>query len=177
MHLPRKPYTCRTTEFNWTSLSSSTPEKGAVSAGSSMRNQRKLFTSPIRAGNSTEVEARVGWNFRGSVCPPPLLPRQLSLPGGARKGGRRRGTGEVGASFLSPPSSPSRVSPAAGRKLYRGPMMHRPEMARVVPGRKCGTYVRAHTCIHGWIAACKCDRRGLSRISERQDARVPPRRA
>jgi len=115
----------------------------------SMRNQRKLFTSPIRAGNSTEVEARVGWNFRGSVCPPPLLPRQLSLPGGAREGGRGRGTGEKGASFLSPPSSPSRVSPAAGRKLYRGPMMHRPEMARVVPGRKCGTYVRAHTCIYG----------------------------
>lgn len=50
------------------------------------------------------------------------------------------------ASFLF---LPLRVSPA-GRKLYRGPMMHRPEMARVVPGRKCGTYVptRADTHTH-----------------------------
>lgn len=34
---------------------------------------------------------------------------------------------------------PPRVSPT--RKLYRAPMMHRPEMAEVVPGRKCATYV------------------------------------
>ena len=40
---------------------------------------------------------------------------------------------------------PPRVSPT--RKLYRTPMMHRPEMAEVVPGRKCAAYVGGHTCV------------------------------
>lgn len=91
--------------------------EGAVLVGSSMRNQRKLFTSPIRAGNSTEVEARVGWNFRDSVLHFPPPPRVSCLYLGGREEGTR---GRGRASFLSLPSSPSRVSPAAGRKLYRG---------------------------------------------------------
>lgn len=42
----------------------------------------------------------------------------------------------------------SRRGRVSTRKLYRPPMMHRPEMAKVVPGRKCATYVQ-----HPWPRA------------------------
>lgn len=129
--------------------SSSTSEKGAGSQPD-RRCETNGNYSQARFAPEIRRRSRRGSDGIFGVARVLRLSSRVSYPwGGGRARGREAGDEgrREGASFLSPPSSPSRVSPAAGRKLYRGPMMHRPEMARVVPGRKCG-HIRARAYVH-----------------------------
>lgn len=88
----------------------------------------EIIQKPGRAGNSTGVEARVGRNFRvafsvpsseGRPSHPFCFPRREFLPGS-----------RTAASFAG-----------GGSQTLSSNDASCPEMARVVPGRKCDTYV------------------------------------
>lgn len=97
----------------------------------------EIIQKPGRAGNSTGVEARVGRNFRvafsvpsseGRPSRPFCFPCREFLPGS-----------QTAASFAGGGSQTLSGSNDASC----------PEMARVVPGRKCDTYVCERTCTPG----------------------------
>lgn len=92
---------------------------------------------------------------------------ELSLPRGSGRA-RRGGEGSF-VLFVSPVVA----SFAGGVANFIGgvPMMHRPEMARVVPGRKCGAYVYIYIYIRRRIARVSAsDGDGVRRVSLRANA-------